>query len=158
MKVGILTISDGCAQGTRKDESGEVLIQMVQDQGWLVVRRALVADEREQIQDEILKMVDEMKLDLVLSTGGTGLGPRDVTPEAIRGVIHKELEGFGELMRHESAHHTQKAWLSRALAGTRYQTLIVCLPGSPRGVQEMLGAVISLIPHAVEILVGKPHE
>ena len=157
MKVGILTISDGCSRGIRKDESGDILADICHSQSWEVARRAVVPDEMERIQDEVIKMTDQLHLDLVLATGGTGLGSRDVTPEAMKGILEKVLDGFGELMRHESAHHTQKAWLSRALAGTRGKSLIICLPGSPKGVWEMLGAVLPLIPHAVEILSDTPH-
>jgi len=158
LKIGILTISDGWSQGHRQDESGEALQLLVLNEGWEVVRRAVVPDDRERIQGEILHMVDHLKVDVVLSTGGTGLGPRDVTPEAVRGVLDREVEGLGELMRHESAHHTQKAWLSRALAGSRHHSLVVCLPGSPKGAREMLGAILPLIPHAVEMLRGGHHE
>lgn len=150
--VGILTISDAGSRGQRVDTSGQVIRELVEARGWRVLRADLVSDEREQIADRMRHWSDEV--DLVLSTGGTGLGQRDVTPEATRTVIEREVPGLPEAMRYLSAQQTPMAWLSRSVAGVRGRCLIINLPGSPKAVRECLGVVLPLIPHALETLHG----
>lgn len=155
LRVAILTISDAVSKGMRQDASGDAIERMVRESGATVAERALVADEREQIAARLRQWADAGTLDLVLTTGGTGLAPRDVTPEATRDVIEKEAPGIAEWMRMESARRNVHAVLSRAVAGWRSNTLIVNLPGSPKGVEEMLALVLPVLPHAVEILQGR---
>ena len=156
--VGILTVSDACSRGEREDGSGAALKRAVEASGWEIAARAVVADEPGTIQAALLDWVDAKGVRLVLTTGGTGIGPRDTTPEATRPVLHKELPGFGELMRQEGLKHTSRAVLSRAVAGVRGRSLIVNLPGSPAGAEESLAALAGLIPHALEVLEGAGHE
>ncbi|GIM47427.1 molybdenum cofactor biosynthesis protein [Collibacillus ludicampi] len=153
-KVGILTASDKGARGEREDLSAQVIREMVQDIGGQVVEYVVVPDEYSLISEHLTRLVDELGLDLILTTGGTGLGPRDVTPEATRSVIDREVPGLAEAMRAITMKKTPRAMLSRSLAGTRGQSLIINLPGSPKGVRECLEAVIDVLPHALEILRG----
>lgn len=157
VNVGVLTISDSCANGQAEDLSGPVLEEIASAQGWEISARGSVADEVSQIEPIVRQWCDLKGIPLVLTTGGTGLGPRDVTPEAIRPLLEKELPGFGELMRQEGVKKTPLASLSRSLAGTRRQSLIVSVPGSPKGARESLQAVLELIPHALAILKGGGH-
>jgi molybdenum cofactor synthesis domain-containing protein len=156
MRVAILTVSDRGAAGERYDESGDVLAEMARKMDGEVVAREIVPDERDRIESALRRLA--RKADLVLTTGGTGLSPRDVTPEATRAVIEKELPGFGEAMRMEGLKVTPRALLSRATAGTVGGTLIVNLPGSPKAVRECLAAVMAAIPHAIEIAAGRGGE
>jgi molybdopterin adenylyltransferase len=153
-RVGILTASDKGARGEREDLSAQVIREMVQDIGGQVVEYVVVPDEYSLVSEHLTRLVDELNLDLILTTGGTGLGPRDVTPEATRSVIDREVPGLAEAMRAISMKKTPRAMLSRAMAGTRGQSLIINLPGSPKGVRECLEAVIDVLPHALEILRG----
>ena len=133
IRVGILTVSDRSSRGERADASGPLLRQMAQQQGWTVEREALVPDELAAIKATIMNWADVVRLDLILTTGGTGFAPRDVTPEATRAVIEREAPGLAEAMRAASLQKTPHAMLSRAVCGIRGRTLIVNLPGSPRG-------------------------
>lgn len=157
MKVGILTVSDKGARGEREDRSGPAVREMVEAAGGEVVRTGLVPDEPDRIREALVAWSDE-GLDLVLTTGGTGFGPRDVTPEATRAVIEREAPGLAEAMRRAGAERTPTAILSRAVAGIRKSTLIVNLPGSERGARESLGAVLPALGHGVEILRGRAAE
>ena len=150
--VGILTSSDAGYRGLRKDESGQVVREMVEALGWRVVHVDLVPDEREMIVDRLRRWSGEV--DLVLTTGGTGLGQRDITPEATRSVIEREVPGLPEAMRAVTAQNTPMAWLSRGAAGVRGRCLIINLPGSPKAVRECLEVVLPLIPHGLETLHG----
>ncbi|TML76351.1 MAG: MogA/MoaB family molybdenum cofactor biosynthesis protein [Actinobacteria bacterium] len=152
MKVAVLTISDRSARGERPDEGGPLVEQLVVAAGGRVVARAIVPDERTEIEAALKDWADGGAIDLILTTGGTGLGARDVTPEATRTVIDKEAPGIAEAMRAAGMASTPMAALSRQVAGARGTTLIVNLPGSPKAVQECLDAVIGILPHAVEML------
>ncbi|MBI4371147.1 MAG: MogA/MoaB family molybdenum cofactor biosynthesis protein [Elusimicrobia bacterium] len=156
--VGILTISDRCSKGLRRDESGPALRRLVESQGWRVAQSAVEPDEREKIKETLLDWSDGKGLALILTTGGTGLGPRDVTPEATRGALDKELPGLVERMRLEGSKRNERAVLSRAIAGARGRSLILNLPGSPRGATDSLKAVLNLVPHALAMLQGEGHE
>ncbi len=152
--VGILTISDAASQGKRHDTSGENIQRLAGKLDARIEVRAVVPDERDQIAAHLRDWADQRHLDLVLTTGGTGLAPRDVTPEATRDVIEREVPGIAELMRLESYKRNVHAILSRAVAGVRGRTLIVNLPGSPKGVEEMLELVLPVLPHAIDIMKG----
>jgi len=154
ISVGILTVSDRCSRGEAEDASGPVIREWALSQlGAEVKEQAVVPDERELIKAQLVAW-SEQGLDLVLTTGGTGFAPRDVTPEATRDVIEREAPGLAEAMRWEGLKKTPHAMLSRAVAGIRGNTLIVNLPGSPRAVREGLEAVLPAIPHGIEILSG----
>jgi molybdopterin adenylyltransferase len=151
-RAAVLTVSDGVTHGTRDDESGDMAVQLLHDAGFDVSDRRVVPDERPQIESAIRELAKTHGL--VVTTGGTGFGPRDVTPEATREVIEREAPGLAELMRATGLAHTPMAALSRAVAGALGTTLILNLPGSPKGVRESLASVMPVIPHAVELLGG----
>lgn len=151
-RLGILTLSDKGAQGAREDTSGAAIRQMMADAGAEVDRYLLIPDERSQISATLCDWADSGGVDLILTTGGTGLASRDVTPEATLDVIERQAPGIAEAMRAEGLRHTPMAALSRAVAGTRGKTLIINLPGSEKGVRESLGAILPILPHAVETL------
>ncbi|PTX58853.1 molybdopterin adenylyltransferase [Melghirimyces profundicolus] len=154
-RVGILTVSDKGSRGEREDKSGEEIRRLVLRMDGEAVCREIVPDEREEIENALVRMADNKGMDLILTTGGTGLAPRDVTPEATRSVIHREVPGIAEGMRLYSLKKTKFAMLSRAVAGTRGNTLILNLPGSPKAVRECLEAVMEVLPHALETLQGR---
>lgn len=149
-KVGIVTISDRCAKGESEDTSGPLLKQLCRD--WEIVEYKVIPDEQPEIAETLMQLADQKECDLILTTGGTGFAARDVTPEATRAVIHKEAPGICEAMRAATAIHTKYAILSRAVAGIRNQTLIINLPGSPKGVQECFNAIREVLPHALQVL------
>jgi len=151
-RAAVLTVSDGVTNGTRDDESGDVAVQLLRDAGFDVSDRRVVPDERPDIQSALRELAKTHGL--VVTTGGTGFGPRDVTPEATREVIEREAPGLAELMRATGFAHTPMAALSRAVAGALGTTLIFNLPGSPQGVRESLASVLPVIPHAVDLLGG----
>jgi molybdenum cofactor synthesis domain-containing protein len=152
--VGILTISDAASRGQRIDTSGENIAKAVSKLDAIVKARTVVPDEASQIAEVFKSWADVEHIDLILSTGGTGLAPRDVTPEATRQVIDREVPGLAEWMRAESAKLNVHAVLSRGVIGLRGKTLIVNLPGSPKGVQEMLELISPVLPHAIQIMKG----
>jgi molybdopterin adenylyltransferase len=151
MHVGILTISDRASQGLYDDLGGPALKQAADEYGWRVIAERLVPDEKSDIQRAIREQIHQ-GCHLILTTGGTGVALRDVTPEAVREIALRELPGFGELMRMESVKITKNAILSRNLAAVVDRTLVVCLPGKPSGAVECLGFVVGAIPHCVEVL------
>jgi molybdopterin adenylyltransferase len=151
----VITISDSTAAGTRTDVSGPALAERVTQLGWQIARTKVVRDEVEEIATVMAELADSGEIEVVLSTGGTGLAPRDVTPEAAQSVARREVPGFGEVMRAKGRNSTPMASLSRGSAYTRGAALIVTLPGSPRGAVESLEAVMDLIPHAVNLLHGR---
>jgi molybdopterin adenylyltransferase len=160
IRVAVLTISDSVVAGTREDTSGLKLQDRVRTLDWTVSATALLPDERGLIAAKLRDLCDAGEISVILTTGGTGVALRDVTPEATRDVIDREIPGLGELMRMESRKFTPNASLSRALAGTRGRTLIVNLPGSPKGAVECFDTIAKLIPHMVDLLEGRtehPH-
>ena len=156
--LGILTVSDKGWQGEREDVSGSVIRELLGAHGANVVKCEIVPDEREFISARLVKWADEDGIDLILTTGGTGLSQRDITPEATFAVLDRLAPGFTEAMRAESLKKTAMAMLSRAIAGTRGNTLIINLPGSPKAVSECLDVILPAIPHSLEVLRGEASE
>ena len=157
MRVSILTVSDSVATARLEDSSGPAVAGRCRELGWQIAGCASLPDERGEIEAFLKKTADSETVDLILTTGGTGVGPRDVTPEATMTVAERLIPGFAEQMRAEGVKKTPRAILSRAVAGIRGQTIIINLPGSPRGAVESLDAIASLLPHAVDVLHGARH-
>ena len=156
IRFGILTASDRSARGEREDTSGPALARLVEAQGWSVTRQSLLPDDEPAIRDLLISWADSGNLDVILTTGGTGLAPRDVTPEATRAVIDREAPGLAEAMRAASLKITPHAMLSRIVTGIRKRTLIINLPGSPKGAVENLQVVLPVLPHAIQLLTNDP--
>jgi molybdopterin adenylyltransferase len=157
MRVIILTISDSVAAGRYPDRSGPAVQARCRELGWEILESASLPDERAAIAAFLQKTADANQADVVLTTGGTGVGPRDVTPEATIDVAERNIPGFAEQMRAAGLKKTPRAILSRAVAVIRGTTIIVNLPGSPTGAVESLGAVAALLPHAIDVLHGAHH-
>jgi molybdopterin adenylyltransferase len=157
MRVAVVTVSDSVARGERQDGSGPALSERCRALGWQVLSYEALSDDRDALEKRLVSLADLDSVDVVLTTGGTGIGPRDTTPEATAAVCQKLLPGLGELMREKGSQKNPRAVLSRAVAGVCKNALIVNLPGSPRGAVESLDAVAELLPHAVEVLRGASH-
>jgi molybdopterin adenylyltransferase len=157
MRVSILTVSDSVASGKAEDRSGPSVANRCKELSWQVVSSAVCADDRAAIEAFLKRSADSENVDLILTTGGTGLGPRDVTPEATLAVVDRTIPGFPEQMRAAGVKQNPRAILSRAAAGIRGNTIIINLPGSPRGAVESLDAIFELLPHAVAVLHGARH-
>jgi len=158
MRVAIITISDSVSRGLREDKSGAVLEKRCGELGWNVVAKKIIPDDLNTIRDLLVQMADSASVDLILTTGGTGVGPRDVTPEATSAAAEKLLPGLGERIRAVTGLNFPRAYLSRATAAVRGQAIILNLPGSPKGVVECLDAVADLLPHVAEVLRGARHD
>jgi molybdopterin adenylyltransferase len=156
LRFGVLTVSDRSARGERIDASGPALTQMITAQGWEVARKQIVPDERKLIQATLLKWVDGDALDVIVTTGGTGFAPRDVTPEATVAVLEREAPGLATAIRAANGIESPQAMLSRGVAGTRGAVLILNVPGSPKAAVESLGAVLTVLEHAVDLLRNGP--
>jgi molybdopterin adenylyltransferase len=155
IRAAIITISDSCFAGTREDRSGEALSNRAIELGWTPADRHLLPDDADAIAARLVDIADSAGVEVIITTGGTGIALRDVTPEAVQRMADREIPGFGELMRSEGRKSTKMAPLSRGGGWTRGTTLIVSLPGSPRGAVDSLNAVAELVPHVVDLLHGR---
>ena len=158
IQAGVLTLSDKGSRGEREDLSGPEVIRMLREVGIETVHCEVVPDEAEIIAAKLVEFADVRGLDLIVTTGGTGVSPRDVTPDATLKVIDREIPGMAEAMRRESMLKTPHAMISRAVAGIRKTTLIVNLPGSPKGVRENLAVILPALKHAIEKIKGDPRD
>jgi molybdenum cofactor synthesis domain-containing protein len=158
MRVAVLTISDSVSRGEREDRTGPAVTERCKQLGWEVVAAEALPDERATIASRLSTLADAGLADIILTAGGTGIGPRDATPEATFAACEKPLPGVGELMRQRGRESNLRAALSRGVAAVRAKCLVVNLPGSPRGAVESLDAVAELLPHAVEVLHGAKHD
>ncbi|MBN2385995.1 MAG: MogA/MoaB family molybdenum cofactor biosynthesis protein [Anaerolineales bacterium] len=156
LRIGLLIASDRSAQGVRPDLTGPALEECIQSQGWILIRRDVQPDDAAILRETLTAWADRGDLDVILTSGGTGFSPRDVTPEATRAVIQREAPGLAEAMRQASQAVTPHAMLSRAVAGIRDRVLIVNLPGSPKAAVENLQIILPVLPHAVELLHEEP--
>jgi len=156
IRFGILTLSDRSSRGERADSSGPALARLIEAESWSVVKQSLLPDEESAIRDLLISWADSNEMDVILTTGGTGFSPRDVTPEATRAVIQREVPGMAEAMRAASLKVTPHAMLSRIVTGIRSKTLIINLPGSPKGAVENLQVVMPVLPHAIQLLREDP--
>jgi molybdopterin adenylyltransferase len=157
IRAAVLTVSDRSARGEREDESGLVLAELLREAGATVVAREVVSDEPAPLAERLRALADRADVNLVVTTGGTGLSPRDNTPEATRAIIEREVPGISEALRAETLKRTPTAMLSRAVCGTRSGALVVNLPGSPKGVRECFAVLRPVLAHAVAQLAGRDH-
>jgi molybdopterin adenylyltransferase len=158
MRVAILTISDSSSSGQRPNLGGPTMRERCLNLGWQIISEAVLPDERAQISEKLKQLADSGTVDFILTTGGTGLGPRDVTPEATVDICDRIVPGLAEMMRERGRQATPRAALSRAVVGTRGNTLIVNLPGSPKGAVQSLNTIADLLPHASEVMRGARHD
>ncbi|MHC4558946.1 MAG: MogA/MoaB family molybdenum cofactor biosynthesis protein [Planctomycetota bacterium] len=157
IKVAILTVSDSCAQGKRADKSGQTIEDILPKDKFEISEKTIVPDDNRAITEALSSFSDTKGIDIVLTTGGTGLGPRDVTPEATASVCERTVPGLGEILRSEGFKSTRNAVLSRGIAGIRKNTLIINLPGSSKAVRECLEIILDILPHAVDMMRGGGH-
>lgn len=158
IRVGIIVLSDKAARGEREDKSGPVLEELIDEAGWELEKLVILPDEKDQLRNALLELTDKLKVDLILTSGGTGLGPRDITPDVSASVIEKVVPGIAEALRITGYKQTPTAALSRATAGIREKSLIVNLPGSPKAVRESWPLLREIIPHAIDVLQGRAFE
>ena len=157
-KAGVLTISDKGSRDLRENESGKIIVDILGEEGYSVLKKEIVPDDRKQIVDTLKRWVDKDGLSLIITSGGTGLSPTDVTPQAMEEVIDFQVPGMAEAMRAQSLKKTPHAMISRAMAGVRGACLIINLPGSPRGASENLSVVLPALNHALSKLAGDPSD
>jgi molybdopterin adenylyltransferase len=155
VKAVVITVSDACARGERKDASGAALVELLAELGAEIVERKIVSDDLDPLAQHLHEYAERNDVDVIITTGGTGLGPRDNTPEATLRVIEREAPGIAEAIRAESLKATRMAMLSRGVCGVRSGTLIVNLPGSPKAVRESFAVIAPVLPHALDLLAGK---
>lgn len=156
--VGIITSSDKGYRGEREDKSGQVIEEIVSQNGFKVIKKVVLPDEKDLLEKEMINMCDNLNVNLLLTTGGTGFSKRDITPEATKDVIEREAPGIVEAIRYFSLQITKRAMLSRAVSGIRKDTLIVNLPGSPKACKEALDFVLDDVKHGIDILLGEARE
>ena len=154
----MLTVSDSCSRGQREDVSGQTISGMLPSDRYEICEHKVVPDEQESIKEQLIHFADAAKVDIVFTTGGTGLGPRDITPEATAAVCERMVPGLAEAMRQEGLKKTKRAILSRGVAGIRGGTLIINLPGSPKAVRESLKVILDVLPHAKDMLSSHGHD
>ena len=157
LRFAVLTVSDRSSRGEREDQSGPALVALIEQQGWNVVRQSILPDDLSMLRETLANWANREDVDVILTTGGTGFAPRDVTPEATRAIIEREAPGLAEAMRIASASKSPHAMLSRAVAGIRRKVLIINLPGSPKAAVENLQVVIPALEHAVSLLREDPN-
>jgi molybdopterin adenylyltransferase len=157
IRAVILTVSDRCARGEQRDESGALLVELLKEIGALIVATEILPDDLEPLAEKLRGYADRTDVNLILTTGGTGFSPRDNTPEATRAVIQREAPGLAEAMRMETLRQTPLAMVSRGICGIRSGVLIVNLPGSPKGVRESFAVIKPVLSHAIALLAGQPH-
>lgn len=160
IKTAIITLSDRCYQGKRRDESCPAIKQVLLKSkiGFKIIKYILMPDDKKRLVKELSNLADKIKVDLIITTGGTGLSCRDITPEATREVIEKEVPGFPEIMRLMTFKYTKRSILSRGISGIRKKTLIINLPGSPKAVRQSLALILPAVEHGVEVLRGEARE
>jgi molybdenum cofactor synthesis domain-containing protein len=156
IRAVVITVSDACSRGERKDASGEALVQLLIELGAEIVKTRIVSDDLESLSDVLREFAGSPEVNLIITTGGTGLAPRDNTPEATLAVIEREAPGLAEAMRFEILRQTPMAMISRGVCGIRSGTLIINLPGSPKAVRESFAVIAPVLPHAIALLAGKP--
>ncbi len=156
-KAGVLTVSDRCSSGQREDKSGRIIIDILKSYKYEIIIYEVIPDELEIIKEKLIHYSDDLRLDLICTTGGTGLGPRDITPVATLEVIQRQAPGIPEAMRTQCLHITKRAMLSQGVAGLRGKTLIINFPGSSRGAKESLEAIIDELDHGLDMILAKEH-
>ncbi|HEV7377189.1 MAG TPA: MogA/MoaB family molybdenum cofactor biosynthesis protein [Pyrinomonadaceae bacterium] len=154
----VITVSDRCARGEQDDESGAAVVELLKEMGAAIVATEILSDNLEPLAGKLCAYADRADVNLIVTTGGTGFSPRDNTPEATRAVIQREAPGLSEAMRVETLKQTPMAMVSRGVSGIRSGTLIINLPGSPRGVRESFSVIKPVLAHAIELLAGRSHD
>ncbi|MCK5259463.1 MAG: MogA/MoaB family molybdenum cofactor biosynthesis protein [Candidatus Omnitrophica bacterium] len=156
-KCAVLTLSDRCSRKEYEDESGKIIAEFIKGIGGEVVEYDVIPDEIDMVKEKLIHFCDHLRVDVVLTTGGTGLGPRDITPEATKEVSQKIIPGISELIRIEGLKKTRNSMLSRGISAVRGNSIIINLPGSPKGARESLQAILDIVPHALRMLKGEGH-